>query len=481
MKAISMSLKELVARAQGSADLNNIDPLTLSGDGGTVIGGIAYDSHGVTPAALFCCIEGSRFDGHDFALEAVRGGAAALLVSRDLAIGVPQIKVVNVRKAMAMLSAAFYGHPSKSLRVIGITGTNGKTTTAHLMAAVLHQHGWATEVFGTLSGARTTPESPDLQRMLAEQVTAGKQAVVMEVSSHALAQDRVLGTRFCVSVFTNLSREHLDFHGTAEKYFAAKALLFTTELTDVAIINRDDVHGRLLLDTVTIDTETFGSSDASDVEFDARHHSFTWVGQRIDVAIGGGFNVMNSLAAATAAAKLGVAPYDIAKGLAAAGSVAGRFEAVNAGQEFAVIVDYAHTPDALQNVLDSARLVANGARVIVVFGCGGDRDHDKRSEMGRIAASSADVVVVTSDNPRSEKSQDITAQICAGIDYATTHGIVSIEHDRRTAIAQAFTNARAGDVVVIAGKGHETTQTTGDKIVPFSDVIVARELLEARS
>ena len=310
-------------------------------------------------------------------------------------------------------------------------------------------------------------------------MNSGKQAVVMEVSSHALAQDRVLGTRFRASVFTNLSREHLDFHGTTEKYFAAKATLFTAELTDVAIINRDDVHGKLLLDTVSIECQSYGASDVRDLQFDAAKHSYGWNGQRIEVAIGGGFNFMNSLAAATAAAKLGVAPYDIAKGLAAAGSVAGRFEAVNAGQKFAVIVDYAHTPDALQNVLDSARLVADGARVIVVFGCGGDRDHDKRPEMGRIAASFADVVVVTSDNPRSEKPQDITAEIFAGIDSAMNCGTVSIEHDRRAAIAQAFRYARAGDVVVIAGKGHETTQTTGDKIVPFSDVTVARELLEA--
>jgi UDP-N-acetylmuramoyl-L-alanyl-D-glutamate--2,6-diaminopimelate ligase len=263
MKAISMSLNELLDRAQRSVDPNNVGVLTLTGDGGAMLGGIAYDSHGVTNGALFCCIKGSRFDGHDFAPEAVLGGAAALLVDRDLAINVPQIKVVDVRKTMAMLSAVFYGHPSESLHVIGITGTNGKTTTAHLMAAVLQQHGWATEVFGTLSGARTTPESPDLQRMLAEQVSAGKQAVVMEVSSHALAQDRVLGTRFCASVFTNLSREHLDFHGTAERYFAAKASLFTAELTDVAIINRDDVHGRLLLDAVSIECQSYGASDVS--------------------------------------------------------------------------------------------------------------------------------------------------------------------------------------------------------------------------
>ena len=481
MQRSPMSLSELLARAQSTFDLNTLGGLTLSGDGDAILNGIAYDSQGETNGALFCCVEGLRFDGHDFAPTAVLGGAVALLVNRDLAIDVPQIKVVDVRKTMAILSAVFYGHPSKSLRVIGITGTNGKTTTAHLIAAVLHQHGWATEVFGTLSGARTTPESPDLQRMLAERVSAGTQAVVMEVSSHALAQDRVLGTRFCASVFTNLSREHLDFHGTTERYFAAKASLFTSKLTDVAIINRDDVHGRLLIDTVSIECESYGASDVSNLQFDAAKHSYEWNGQKIEVAIGGGFNFMNSLAAATAAAKLGVAPYDIARGLAVAGPVAGRFEAVNAGQLFAVIVDYAHTPDALQNVLDSARLVANGAKVIVVFGCGGDRDHDKRPEMGRIAASSADIVVVTSDNPRSENPQDITAQICSGMGPAIAHGVVSIEHDRRAAIALAFAQARAGDVVVIAGKGHEATQTTGDLVAIFSDVAVARELLGAGS
>lgn len=473
MTSKSMSLAGLLESTA------NVVPVTVSGDLDVEITGIAYDSNGVIAGALFCCLHGEHFDGHDFAVEAVRAGAVALLVSREVPVAVPQVQVKDVRWAMAWLSAAFYGYPSQSLHVIGVTGTNGKTTIAHLMAAILRQHGWATEVFGTLSSVRTTPEAPELQRKFAEQLQAGKRAVVMEVSSHALAQSRVVGTRYRASIFTNLSREHLDYHGTIERYFSAKAELFRSELSDVGIINRDDVHGRLLLDTVEIDTETFGESDALDIKFDASRHSYTWRNQRIEVSLGGRFNVMNSLAAATAAAKLGVAPYDIVKGLAAAGSVPGRFEAVNAGQQFDVIVDYAHKSYALQRVLESARSVARGGRLIVVFGCGGDRDREKRPEMGRIAASFADVVVVTSDNPRSESPESITAQIISGMSAEQSGRLFAVEHDRRSAIGLAFGVAKAGDVVVIAGKGHETTQTIGERVIQFSDVEVARELLKA--
>lgn len=470
-----MSLASLVAATP------NVVSIAVTGEQDVEITGVVYDSSSVEPGALFCCLHGEHFDGHDFAEEAVRAGAVALLVSREVPVAVPQIHVNDVRQAMAWLSAAFYGHPSQSLTVIGVTGTNGKTTTAHLLAAILHQHGWATEIFGTLSSVRTTPEAPDLQRQFAEKLQAGKQAVVMEVSSHALVQNRVLGTRFRESIFTNLSREHLDYHGTIERYFSAKAALFRSEFTDVGIINRDDVHGKLLLDTVDIDTESFSESDASDIKFDASRHSFSWRKQHIEVPIGGRFNVMNSLAAATAAAKLGVAPYDIATGLAAAGSVPGRFEAVNVGQIFDVIVDYAHTPDALERVLQSARSVARSGRVIVVFGCGGDRDRDKRPEMGHTAALCADVVIVTSDNPRSESPQAITTQITSGMSVEQSQRLHAVEHDRRAAIGIAFGVAKAGDVVVIAGKGHETTQTIGESVIQFSDVNVARELLGAAS
>lgn len=470
-----MSLTVLLAKAP------KVVPISIIGGQVAEITAVVYNSDEIVPGALFCCIGGDRFDGHNFAAEAIRSGAAALLVSREVPVDIPQVLVDDVRLAMAWISAAFYGDPSQNLDVIGITGTNGKTTTAHLLAAILHQHGWATEVLGTLSSVLTTPEAPDLQRIFAEQIRAHKHNVVMEVSSHALAQHRVLGTRFRASIFTNLSREHLDYHGTIERYFSAKAALFRSELTDVGIINRDDVHGKLLLDTVDIETETFGESDALDIEFDSTHHTFIWKEQRIEVPIGGRFNVMNSLAAATAAAKLGVDPCDIAKGLAAAGSVPGRFEAVKVGQEFDVIVDYAHTPDALHHVLGSAQRIARGGRVIVVFGCGGDRDRDKRPEMGHVAASFADVVIVTSDNPRSESPQSITAQITSGISAAQSGRLFAVEHDRRSAIGIAFEEAKAGDIVVIAGKGHEITQTIGQSEIQFSDVVVARELLEARS
>lgn len=475
MSSVSVSLDALLASTP------KVVPVLVAGDQKVEITGVAYDSNGVKPGTLFCCLQGEHFDGHEFANEAVQAGAVALLVSRQVPVSVPQIQVNDVRLAMAWLSAAFYGDPSHDLLVIGITGTNGKTTTAHLLASILRQHGWETEVVGTLSSVRTTPEAPDLQRKFAEQLRAGKRAVVMEVSSHALAQDRVVGTRFCAAVFTNLSREHLDFHGTIERYFAAKASLFRSELTDVGIINRDDVHGKLLVDAIDIETETFGESDAMDIESDASHHAFTWRNQRIEVSIGGRFNVMNSLAAATAAAKLGVAPYDIAKGLAAAGTVPGRFEAVNAGQQFDVIVDYAHTPDALERVLQSARSVARSGRVIVVFGCGGDRDRDKRPEMGHTAAVFADVVVVTSDNPRSENPESIIAQIISGISSDLTDRVLSVESDRRSAIGIALDAAKSGDVVVIAGKGHETTQTIGECVIQFSDVEVARNLLQNAS
>lgn len=474
-----MALVELLASTPFSTPL--VQPLAVSGDVSIEVTGIAYDSNGVKSGSLFCCLEGEHFDGHEFADEAIEAGAVALLVSRHINVEVPQIRVDDVRQAMALLSSAFYGFPSQQLQVIGVTGTNGKTTTAHLLASILRQHGWETDVIGTLSSVRTTPEAPDLQRKFAELLESGKRAVVMEVSSHALALNRVAGTRFRTSIFTNLSREHLDFHGTIERYFSAKASLFSPELSDFGIINRDDVHGKLLADAAEIEVETFSESDATEIEFDAAHHSFTWRNERLEVSIGGRFNVMNSLAAATAAAKLGVAPYDIAKGLAAAGTVPGRFEAVDVGQPFDVIVDYAHTPDALERVLQSARSVARSGRVVVVFGCGGDRDREKRPEMGHTAATFADAVVITSDNPRSENPESIIAQITSGIGQDLESRVLSTESDRRKAISIALGAAKTGDVVVIAGKGHETTQSIGQCVFQFSDVEVARNLLQAAS
>jgi UDP-N-acetylmuramoyl-L-alanyl-D-glutamate--2,6-diaminopimelate ligase len=380
---------------------------------------------------------------------------------------------------MGPVAAAVYGHPSTALTIVGITGTNGKTTTAHLLASILRQSGRTTGVIGTLSGPHTTPEAPELQAKLAGFRDDGYAAVVMEVSSHALALQRVDGTRFAAAVFTNLGRDHLDLHGSAQAYFRAKARLFTPELSAVGVTNVDDAHGRLLRDAGTIPIVPFSAIDAADVEVTAASHAFTWRGERIEVSLGGSFNVMNSLAAATTASVLGVGPEDIAAGLGAAGPVPGRFERVGAGESgVGVVVDYAHTPDGLGEVLTAARDVTGG-RVIVVFGCGGDRDRAKRPQMGGVAARLADLVVVTSDNPRSESPAAIIDEVVAGIAPADWDH-VTVEPDRAAAIATALDLAQHGDVVVVAGKGHETTQTFGDRVVEFDDREVARRLLEAR-
>jgi UDP-N-acetylmuramoyl-L-alanyl-D-glutamate--2,6-diaminopimelate ligase len=431
---------------------------------------------------LFCCVDGESADGHDFAQQAVSAGATALLVDRVLSVDVPQIVVRDVRRSMGYLAAALRNFPSKRIRVVGITGTNGKTTTTHLLAEILRANGWKTEVVGTLTGSRTTPESTDLQRMLSEFEGNGVEAVVMEVTSHALELHRAAGTTFEVAVFTNLSQDHLDFHHTMEKYFAAKAKLFTEEFSVSGVVNRDDVHGQLLLDTMSIASMSYGMSDVAQVRMDARHIEYEIEGVQVRVQLGGQFNVMNSLAAVSAARTLGITLPTIAEGLSRAIAVPGRFESINAGQAFDVIVDYAHTPDALERVLDTSRsLMSETGKLIVVFGCGGDRDAQKRQPMGEIAGAKADVVILTSDNPRSESGAEIALQINAGVRASDSHKVLCTELDRRVAIGKAFSIAQLGDVVVIAGKGHENTQTIGTETFPFNDAQVARELLGAQS
>jgi UDP-N-acetylmuramoyl-L-alanyl-D-glutamate--2,6-diaminopimelate ligase len=455
-------------------------PLRLAGDGATLVTGVVQDSRAVVAGSLFCCVPGASTDGHDHAGAAVAAGATALLVERELDLPVVQLVVPDAREAMGPLAASFHGHPSDHLTVVGITGTNGKTTTSMLLAAVLRHAGRSVAVIGTLGGTRTTPEATDLQAALAAARDRGDDTVVMEVSSHTLALHRVDGTRFALAVFTNLGRDHLDLHGTEERYFAAKALLFAPALSERGVVNGDDVHGTLLVDAAEIPVTAYHRDEASDVEVTATRHRYRWRGVVVDVAIGGPFNVMNSLAAATAASVLGLEPAAIAAGLAAAPPVPGRFEPVDAGQPFAVIVDYAHTPDGLREALAAARRVAAGHRVVVVFGCGGDRDRDKRPEMGRVAAELADRAVVTSDNPRSEDPAAIADAVMSGVpdEY---RGRVVVELDRRLGIAAGFRAAGPGDVVVLAGKGHETTQTIGSTVVPFDDRAVARELLETKS
>lgn len=456
----------------------------IIGNAKVKVADITHDSSKASNGVLFCCIVGENVDGHNFAKVAVANGAVAVLVERRVDVDVTQIVVSDVRSTMGYLAAELFNRPSEKLNVIGITGTNGKTTTAHLLASILRQHGWSTTVIGTLTGARTTPESTDLQRILAEELNRGNKAVVMEVSSHALALGRVEGTLFKAAVFTNLGQDHLDFHKSIEDYFSSKARLFTKQFTNLCIINRDDVHGSLLIDTISKDKEvrceSFGLSDVKEIRADASKISFDWQNQKIETLMGGYFNVMNALAAATAAAKLGVTVSDIAKGLAAASAVPGRFESVNAGQPFSVVVDYAHTPEALQNVLLAGRkIIGANAQVILVFGCGGGRDQLKRPKMGDIATKFADRVYITSDNPRHEDARTIAQEVLQGASNVSSK--VTIELDRRLAISAAFGSAKAGDIVIIAGKGHEATQTIGADETPFNDVEVSRELLKAAS
>ena len=477
---------DMTVRSLHLADLvsgvNEVVTREVLGEQNVSINEITHDSNKISNGCLFCCIVGENVDGHEFAVDAVNKGASAVLVERKLNLQVPQIIVDDARTAMGFFAAEFFGRPSSKLKVIGITGTNGKTTTAHLLASVLRQHGLATAVFGTLSGARTTPEATDLQRSLANEFERGCKAVVMEVSSHALSLHRVTGTKFAATIFTNLGQDHLDFHGSMDAYFAAKASLFTPRYSDMCIVNRDDHYGAKLITALTeekqVNLETFGIDDASQIVAEVDRLSFIWRGEKIQLVTGGHFNVMNALAAANAAAKLGVATSDIAKGLAAADAIAGRFESVSVGQKFGVVVDYAHTPEALQNILEASRkLIDDSGRVIVVFGCGGDRDHQKRPKMGKVASDLADVVVITSDNPRLEDASVIAKQIEDGCNPAFKKSTYVIL-DRRAAIARAFSVACSGDIVVIAGKGHESTQTIGANEIKFNDVAVSRELLK---
>lgn len=450
----------------------------LVGDGAIALDGMTHDSRRVMPGMLYACVRGDRHDGHEFAPGAVAAGASSLLVDHEVDVAVPQLVVDDTRQALGAVAAATYGHPSTTMRVVGITGTNGKTTTAHMLAAVLDHAGTPAGIIGTLSGVHTTPEAPELQARLAGFRNEGRTAVVMEVSSHALALHRVDGTRFAAAVFTNLGTDHLDLHRTAEDYFRAKASLFTPDLSALGVTNLDDAHGRLLFDAAPIEMVGFSVADASDVEVDVDELRFTWRGQRIVVGLGGAFNVMNALAAATTAGSLGIDEATIAAGLAGVEPVPGRFERIVA-DGFDVVVDYAHTPDGLEQVIAAARQVARG-RVVLVFGCGGDRDHAKRPRMGAVAAQFADRVVVTSDNPRSESPLGIIDDVMNGIP-ANQRQRVTVEPDRAAAIALAIDAAGDGDVVVVAGKGHESTQVIGSTVVDFDDRQVVRQILGAHS
>jgi UDP-N-acetylmuramoyl-L-alanyl-D-glutamate--2,6-diaminopimelate ligase len=481
--------------------LAGFDAIEVRGESDVDISSIEHDHRVVEPGALFCCIRGEHADGHDFAADAVAAGARACLVERWLPVDATQLRVASVRVAIGPLCAEFFGHPSRAMRVLGVTGTNGKTTITYLLEAIARAAGDRVGVIGTVGAhvngealplRHTTPEATELQALFASMRDAGTQTVAIEVSSHALDQHRVDGTELVVACFTNLTHDHLDYHGTLDAYFEAKARLFTPTFTTRTAINVDDPHGEELagraraagLDVITYALDRDDADvTAADVELGPSRTTLTLVHGSVRNAVQstlvGRFNAANLVGAAATALLAGFDADTIARGLSAPVVVPGRMERVEAGQPFAVLVDYAHTPDALERVLGAARALGDSsARVLVVFGCGGDRDRGKRPAMGEVATRLGDLVIVTSDNPRSENPAQIAADVVAGVDAARAQP--EVELDRRRAIRRALGAAAAGDVVVVAGKGHETGQTAGGVTVPFDDRDVVREELEAR-
>ena len=476
-----VSFADLVATVPGA---------TIRGDAAVPLTDVAFDSREVASGALFFCVPGRHVDGHAFAPQALDAGATALVVERWLDVDASQALVSSVRRAMGPMSSAAFGDPAASMATVGVTGTNGKTTVTYILASIFRAAGRTAGVVGTTGAsidgrpvpiARTTPEAPDLHRLLARMRDDGVRAAALEVSSHALDQHRVDGIVFDVAIFTNLSQDHLDFHSNMESYFEAKARLFTPEHARQAVVNADDPAGRRLADDIEITATTFGVNPGAgargeDVTVTPGGIGFTVGGLAIRSRLRGAFNVGNVLAAVAAARALGIDDGAIRDGIAALADVPGRMEPVEAGQDFLVVVDYAHTPDSIRSVLRASRPLTSG-RLILVFGCGGDRDRAKRSPMGAAATADADLTFITTDNPRSEDPAAIIAEIEPGA--RDGGGSFVIEPDRRTAIRLALQEATSGDVVIIAGKGHEPVQELRDGTIPFDDRAVVREELAA--
>ena len=451
-------------------------PAEVVGQAETTVHDLAYDARAVHPGSLFFCVPGLRADGHDFAAQAVANGAVALVVQRPLGVPVPQLVVDDARAAMAVAADEFFGRPTDELAVVGVTGTAGKTTTAFLLYAVLAAAGRRPGLLGTIEtrvdgerrpATRTTAEAIDLQRLFREMLDAGDRSCAMEATSHGSALRRLDRVRFKALVFTNLDQDHLDFHRDMEDYFDAKRRLFVGDEPPPAAVNVGDAYGRRLADELRergTALLTYGLTDDAEIRPDTA---------QVETRLRGRFNLENALGAFAAGRLLGIDDDAIARGIASVAGVPGRFQTVDEGQDFAVVVDYAHKPGALENVLRAARELAEG-RVICVFGCGGDRDRGKRPLMGRLASELADVAIVTSDNPRNEDPLAIIAEVVAGMD-----GDQTVEPDRAKAIERAVELARPGDVVVIAGKGHERGQEAGGTVVPFDDAEVAGEALRA--
>jgi UDP-N-acetylmuramoyl-L-alanyl-D-glutamate--2,6-diaminopimelate ligase len=482
---------------------DDIEVIESVGDPSAVeVGGISHDSRRVVPGDLFCCVPGSVSDGHTHAAEAVDRGAIGLLCEHfipeliDLDVVQTRIAAGTMRPVMARLAAAFYGYPARDLLMIGVTGTNGKTTVTQLLGDLLSATGRPTNVMGTLSGTRTTPEATEVQRVLAgvrdrQKSDGHRHAVAMEVSSHALVQSRVEGIHFDVAVFTNLSHDHLDYHGTMEEYFEAKAVLFTPSHALRGVVDADDRWGQRLLERARIPTIAVHHGDATDIVLRPGHSEFTWRGQRIVTPLTGAVNVDNALLAAEAALALDdleLGPEEIARAMARIGPVQGRLQVIATpgsptgtdSPPFTVLVDYAHTPAGLEVVLGEARGLSSSGRVLCVFGCGGNRDRAKRPLMGAAATQLSDLAFLTSDNPRSEDPLAILEEVLGGIPGGRSNPHIVVEPDRGVALRLALHAARPGDVIVIAGKGHETYQEVAGQRLPFDDAVEARRILSAR-
>lgn len=479
-----MKIKDLLAE---------IDYLEFRGDPETEITGLTHDTRELTEGELFFCLKGACYDGHDFAAQAGEKGAALLCVNRILPMEIPQLRVEDMNKAMAQIAAVFYGHPARKLKLFGITGTNGKTTCSYLLEKVLADFGFKPAVIGTLYNKfhnqiektpHTTPQAPELHRFLRRVVDGGGDAVSMEVSSHSLALNRVYGLTFQAGIFTNLTQDHLDFHPDMDDYFRAKQNLFSMlEPQGFGVINLDDRYGEILRKNLNVKTVTYGIRHpeamlkAKEISLSPQGSRFTLVTPQgelsVNLQINGMFNVSNVLAALATAWGQGWEIGKAVKSLEDFAGVKGRFEKINQGQDFLVIVDYAHTPDALERVLKSAREFTPG-RLIAVFGCGGNRDRGKRPIMGKIGSANADFAVITSDNPRKEDPLAIIEDIKEGL--AGKDNFL-VEPDRREAIEKAIRTARSGDTIIIAGKGHEDYQIFADRTIHFDDGETAAEIL----
>jgi len=458
-----------------------LDDFTLDvATGGLEITHVDIDSRDCVPGSLFFAMPGATTDGARFASDAVGRGALCVVASAPVQVAAPVVVVPSTQLGAlcAHASAAVVGHPETKTRLVAVTGTNGKTSVTTIVADLARALSWNGASIGTLTNERTTPAAPELFRTLASLVEGFDPAqqhsvVAMEVSSHAMSQHRVDGLEFTVAAFTNLSHEHLDYHGTMEEYFVVKSRLFTTEHSQRAVIWDDDPYGERLALSTSLPVTRVSRGEATDVVTTLKGTTFFWRRHLVNSALLGDYNVDNALIAMTIMSVLGAEDAEVAAAMGEVSSISGRFDVVR-GSDVTVIVDYAHTPEGLRRLLEDVRAMMPEGRVITVFGCGGDRDRAKRPEMGLVASTYSDVTVVTSDNPRSESPESIIDAIMSGV---VSGANVIRDVDRRSAMARALEEAAPGDVVVVAGKGHETTQTIGALVVPFDDRVVARELL----